>query len=92
MPTMKASLQFKDEKGEHGGRAASGVSGSTRQQPGDAKKPERKKERMSGSLLPARVRRLPAESRRPPIASGRRRRASEPPKKTLPTSGPQIWG
>ena len=41
MPTMKASLQFKDEKGEHGGRAASGGSGGTRQQPGDAKKPEK---------------------------------------------------
>jgi len=41
MPTMKASLHFKDEKGEHGGRAASGGSGGTRQQPGDAKKPEK---------------------------------------------------
>ena len=41
MPTMKSSLQFQDDKGEHGGRAALGASGGIRKQPGDVKKPEK---------------------------------------------------
>ena len=44
MPTVKPTLQSKDGKGEHGGRAALGASGGTRKQPGDAEKPEEEEE------------------------------------------------
>jgi len=40
MPTMKSTLHFKDERGEHDGRAASGASGGTRKQPGIVEKLE----------------------------------------------------
>ena len=92
MPTMKASLQFKDEKGEHGGRAASGGSGGTRQQPGDAKKPE-KEGGESERKSPARP--SGGASGGEPEASNSLRDeagsigASE---KDLADSRPQIWG
>ena len=39
MPTMKSSLQFQDETGRHGGRAASGAAEGPQEQPGAVEKP-----------------------------------------------------
>ena len=39
MPTMKSSLQFQDETGMHGGRAASGAAEGPQKQPGAVEKP-----------------------------------------------------